>query len=216
MVIQEAGFRIQDLEARGEKTFLMKKINKEGFFEAVFEDLSKPFKYKLRVVTHHDETREFYDPYSFPPVLTDFDLYLIGEGTHYKNYEKLGAHVKTVDGVKGVHFAVWAPNAKRVSVIGDFNRWDGRRHPMRMLGSSGIWEIFIPGLEEGNLYKFEIRSKYHKYIEQKADPFAFFYEVRPKSAAVVYSIENRHAWQDKEWMEQRKRKNWFESPVAIY
>jgi 1,4-alpha-glucan branching enzyme len=216
MVIQEAGFRIQDLEARGEKTFLMKKINKEGFFEAVFEDLSKPFKYKLRVVTHQDETREFYDPYSFPPVLTDFDLYLIGEGTHYKNYEKLGAHVKTVDGVKGAHFAVWAPNAKRVSVIGDFNRWDGRRHPMRMLVSSGIWEIFIPGLEEGNLYKFEIRSKYHKYIEQKADPFAFFYEVRPKSAAVVYSIENRHTWQDKEWMEQRKRKNWFESPVAIY
>jgi len=149
-------------------------------------------------------------------VLTDFDLHLIGEGTHYKNYEKLGAHVVEVNGVKGVHFAVWAPNAKRVSVIGDFNHWDGKKHPMKLLGDSGIWEIFIPGLDEGELYKFEVKSKYRGYKEQKADPFAFYFEVRPKSAAIVYNIENKHQWQDAEWMEIRRKKNWFESPVAIY
>lgn len=149
-------------------------------------------------------------------VLTDFDLHLIGEGTHYKNYEKLGAHVLEIDGIKGVHFAVWAPNAKRVSVIGDFNHWDGEKHPMKLLGDSGIWEIFIPGLDEGELYKFEVKSKYRGYKEQKSDPFAFFFEVRPKSAAIVYNIENKHKWQDAEWLEIRRKKNWFESPVAIY
>jgi 1,4-alpha-glucan branching enzyme len=149
-------------------------------------------------------------------VLTDFDLHLIGEGTHYKNYEKLGAHVIKIDGVSGVHFAVWAPNAKRVSVIGDFNHWDGKKHPMKLLGDSGIWEIFIPGLDEGELYKFEIKSKYKGYKEQKVDPFAFYFEVRPKSAAIVYNINNKHKWQDAEWMEIRGKKNWFESPVSIY
>ena len=98
------------------------------------------------------------DPYAFPPVLTEYDLYLSGEGTHYQKYEKLGAHVREVAGVRGVHFAVWAPNARRVSVVGNFNFWDGRVHPMRHRGSSGIWEIFIPGLDEGELYKFEILS----------------------------------------------------------
>lgn len=149
-------------------------------------------------------------------VLTDFDLHLIGEGTHYKNYEKLGAHVMEIDGIKGVHFAVWAPNAKRVSVIGDFNHWDGKRHPMNALGDSGIWEIFIPGLDEGELYKFEVKSKYRGYKEQKADPFAFYFEVRPKTAAIVYNIENKHQWQDAEWMAIRRKKNWFESPITIY
>jgi 1,4-alpha-glucan branching enzyme len=150
------------------------------------------------------------------PVLTDFDLHLICEGTHYKNYEKLGAHVVEVNGAKGVHFAVWAPNAKRVSVIGDFNHWDGKKHPMKLLGDSGIWEIFIPGLDEGELYKFEIESKYRGYKEQKVDPFAFYFEVRPKSAAIVYNIENKHQWQDAEWIEIRRKKNWFASPVTIY
>ncbi len=149
-------------------------------------------------------------------VLTDFDLHLIGEGTHYKNYEKLGSHVAEVDGVKGVHFAAWAPNAKRVSVIGNFNHWDGKKHPMKLLGDSGIWEIFIPGLGEGELYKFEIKSKYGGYKEQKADPFAFYFELRPKSAAIVYNIENKHKWQDSEWMEMRRKTNWFESPLSIY
>lgn len=148
-------------------------------------------------------------------VLTDFDLHLIGEGSHYKKYEKLGAHVMEINGIKGVHFAVWAPNAKRVSVIGDFNNWDGRRHPMRVLGSSGVWEIFIPGLDEGELYKFEIKSKSHNYIAVKVDPYAFYFELRPKSASIVYNI-NKYQWNDSTWMEMRAKKNWFESQVSIY
>ncbi len=198
-----------------EPAYPMKRIHKEGVFEAVFEG-AKPFVYTLKIITHRDEAKEFHDPYSFPPVLTDFDLHLIGEGTHYKNYEKLGAHVREINGIKGVHFAVWAPNAGRVSLIGDFNRWDGRRNPMRLLGSAGIWEIFIPDLGEGEVYKFEILSKFNNYKEQKSDPFAFFFEVRPKTAAIVYDMESKHTWQDTGWFEIRKEKNWFESPVAIY
>lgn len=149
-------------------------------------------------------------------ILTDFDLHLIGEGTHYKNYEKLGAHVVEIDGSIGVHFAVWAPNAKSVSVIGNFNDWNDKKHPMKLLGDSGIWEIFIPGLGEWELYKFVIKSKYKGYREQKADPFAFYFEVRPKSAAIVYNINNKHKWQDAEWMQMREKRNWFESPISIY
>jgi 1,4-alpha-glucan branching enzyme len=149
-------------------------------------------------------------------ILTDFDLHLIAEGTHYKIYEKLGAHVMELDGKKGVHFAVWAPNAKKVSVIGDFNNWDHKKNPLKPIGDSGIWETFVPGIEEGELYKFYIESKYRKYKEQKADPFAFYFEVRPKSAAIIYNIEGKHQWQDQEWIEQRKKKNWLESPMAIY
>jgi len=149
-------------------------------------------------------------------ILTDFDLHLIAEGTHYKIYEKLGAHVMEIDGKKGVYFAVWTPNAKKVSVIGDFNNWNHKKNPMKLVGDSGIWETFVPGIGEGELYKFYIESKYHGYKEQKADPFAFYFEVRPKSAAIVYNIEGKHQWQDQEWIEQRKKKNWLESPMAIY
>lgn len=148
-------------------------------------------------------------------ILTDFDLHLIGEGSHYKKYEKLGAHLMEINGEKGVHFAVWAPNARGVSVIGDFNNWDAGSHPMHCLGSSGIWEIFIPGIGEGALYKFEIMSRFHKYVVQKADPFAFYFELRPKSASIVYDI-NRYGWNDEEWMQKRTRTNWLESPVSVY
>ncbi len=148
-------------------------------------------------------------------VLTDFDLHLIGEGSHFENYEKLGAHVMEIDGVKGVHFAVWAPNARKVSVIGDFNRWDGRRHPMKCLGESGVWELFIPGLGEGTLYKFAIRSRFKKYTSQKADPFAFYFEVRPKSASIVYDI-NGYQWNDSDWLRQREQTQWLERPIAMY
>ena len=148
-------------------------------------------------------------------VLTEFDLHLIGEGSHYKKYEKLGSHVREIEGTRGVHFAVWAPNAEAVSVIGDFNGWDNRAHPMHGLGDSGIWEIFVPGLGEGALYKFEIRSRFKGYVTQKADPFGFYFEVRPKSASIVYDIEG-FGWNDSHWMAKRKERNWLESPVAIY
>mgnify|MGYP001039832891 CR=1 FL=1 len=203
---------VVDLEAK--KSYAMEKIHEDGFFEAIIEK-KKVFPYLIRVKSHEGKISEFYDPYSFLPVLADFDLHLIGEGRHYKNYEKLGAHVMDINGIKGVHFAVWAPNAKRVSVIGDFNNWDSRRHQMRALGLSGIWEIFIPGLKEGELYKFEIKSRFKKYVAVKADPYASYFELRPKSASVVYNI-NRYKWNDKKWMKMRSKKNWLDSPISIY
>ncbi len=148
-------------------------------------------------------------------VLTDFDLHLIGEGSHYKKYEKLGAHVMEVEGVRGVHFAVWAPNAKKVSVIGDFNGWNAETNPMYSLGQSGIWETFVPGIGEGSLYKFEIKSRFGRHVAQKADPFAFYFELRPKSASIVYDI-NGYSWNDGKWMDKRQRINLLESPVAMY
>ncbi len=202
------------LDVNKEKTYKMEKTNKAGFFEKNFENRKDFFQYKLKVKTSDNRISEFFDPYSFMPVLSDFDLHLIGEGSHYKKYEKLGSHIIEVNGIKGIHFAVWAPNAKRVSVVGDFNNWDGRRHQMRVLGTSGVWEIFIPGLDEGEVYKFEIKSKSGE-IFLKADPYAFYFEVRPKSASVVYDI-NRYRWDDSKWLEMRSEKNWFESPVSVY
>ncbi|MBM4128870.1 MAG: 1,4-alpha-glucan branching enzyme, partial [Nitrospira sp.] len=196
------------------KTYPMEKVHQDGFFESIIEKKTL-FPYLIRIKTYEGDISEFYDPYSFLPVLTDFDLHLIGEGTHYRKYEKLGAHVMEINGIRGVHFAVWAPNARRVSVIGDFNRWDGRRHPMRVLGSSGVWELFIPSLKEGDLYKFEIKSRFKKYITVKADPYAFYFELRPKSASIVYDM-NRYQWNDSRWIEMRQKKNWLESPLAIY
>jgi len=152
--------------------------------------------------------------YQFPQILTEFDLHLIGEGTHYKNYEKLGAHVREVKGVNGVHFAVWAPNAEAVSVIGDFNKWDGNSHKMRMLGSSGIWEIFIPGLSEGEIYKFNIKSKSGEVLE-KADPYAFSSEIRPKSASIVYDID-KYTWNDAKWLSEREHHNALDAPISMY
>lgn len=147
-------------------------------------------------------------------VLTDFDIYLIRQGTHYKTYEKLGARVMTVNNIKGTHFAVWAPNALNVSVIGTFNNWNGEYHQMNLLADSGIWELFVPGLEEGELYKYEIISRNHKIFE-KADPYAFCAELTPKTASVIYDIE-KYKWNDEEWMKTRPTANHLEKPVSIY
>lgn len=149
------------------------------------------------------------------PFITDFDLHLFGEGKHYKIYEKLGAHIREMNGIKGVHFALWAPNARGISVIGDFNRWNKKTHPMKPRGSSGIWELFIPGIGEGEIYKFWVRSRFGNYAEEKADPFGFYFEVRPKSATIVYDID-KFKWTDHEWLSEREKKNWLESPISIY
>jgi 1,4-alpha-glucan branching enzyme len=192
----------------------MQRVHKNGcFVSGIRKDAAFP--YRLRIVRDDGSKQDFRDPYAFGRVLTDYDLHLIGEGTHYKKYEKLGAHVREIDGVAGVHFAVWAPGASVVSVIGDFNRWDSRRHPMRLLSSSGIWEIFIPGLGEGEIYKFFVRSKYHDFRAEKADPYGFFFEHRPKSASIVHDITT-YSWNDKDWMQMRREKNCLASPVSIY
>jgi len=190
-------------------------VHPEGFFEAVFPGETEVFPYRLRAEDDRGRSWEFEDPYRFPPVLSDFDLHLLGEGTHYRNWEKLGAHVREIAGVQGVVFAVWAPNARRVSVVGDFNNWDGRRHPMRARGGSGIWELFIPGLAEGDIYKYEIKARGSGAILLKADPYAFYSEIRPKTASIVQNI-TRYEWHDQEWMSERPRRQSLSAPLSIY
>ncbi|PYT04569.1 MAG: 1,4-alpha-glucan branching enzyme [Acidobacteria bacterium] len=193
----------------------MNRLRDEGFFELTFADRYERFAYRLKAANRFGDIWEFHDPYSFPPLLSDYDLHLMAEGTHYRNYEKLGSHIREVDGVRGVHFAVWAPNAKRVSVIGDFNQWDGRRHPMRFHPGVGIWELFIPGLHEETVYKFEIKWRRFGFITQKTDPYGFYFERRPKTGAIVYDI-NKHLWRDDDWMRERAAKNGLDAPISIY
>jgi len=156
-----------------------------------------------------------HDPYSFPPQLSDFDLHLFGEGRHRHAYRFMGAHPHQVDGVAGILFAVWAPNAERVSVIGDFNRWDGRRHPMRVRGGSGVWELFIPELAPGCLYKYEIRNRHSGEILAKADPYAQAFELRPKTATIATGASS-HAWGDQVWMERLASTDWQHTPMSVY
>jgi len=147
-------------------------------------------------------------------LLSEQDLHLFNEGTHYQLYQKLGAHLMTVDGVRGAYFAVWAPNARQVSVIGDFSSWDRRSHALRPRGQSGIWEGFIPGVSAGACYKYYVISHSDDYRVEKADPFAFWSEIPPKTASVVYDLD--YFWGDEEWMGRRRERNSFTSPVAIY
>ena len=159
--------------------------------------------------------RELLDPYQFGQILTDFDLHLFSEGTHYRAWEKFGSHRATVDGITGVHFAVWAPNAQRVSVVGDFNHWDGRAHPMRRLVPSGVWEIFIPDLPDGACYKYEVRTSAGHLLE-KADPYAQWFEVPPNSASIIWT-GGRYEWGDSEWLSDRPSfAGWHERPMSVY
>src|ERR1051325_1220144 len=162
----------------------MDKIDPGGLYEVRLDGTTDGFPdYRLRIVFPGDHVTEIDDPYRYGRVLTDFDLHLFGEGTHHRVFEKLGAHRITIGSTTGVHFAVWAPNADRVSLVGDFNGWDGRVNPMRLLAPAGVWEIFIPDLPDGENYKFEIRTKAGDILK-KADPFGFFFEVPPQSASV--------------------------------
>ena len=199
------------------------KIHPGGVFEAIVpNDVSQlrddqeipPTSYRLYFRFPDGNSLDTLDAYAFPPLLTDYDLYLSGEGTHYQKYEKLGAHVREVAGVRGVHFGVWAPNALRVSVVGNFNLWDGRIHLMRLRGETGIWELFIPGLDEGTLYKFEIKSR-AGFWGLKSDPYGFAAEKRPNNASVVVDID-KHQWNDAAWLTQRALRDWLHSPMSIY
>ena len=195
----------------------MKKVHPLGLYEAdvpVATSL-EGLDYQLVVSFAGGVTVARRDPYQYGRVLSDYDLHLFAEGTHYRIYEKLGAHVTTVGIARGVHFAVWAPSAQRVSVVGDFNGWDGRVHAMRSLVPSGVWEIFIPDLEAGERYKFEIRTP-AGHILEKADPFALYCEVPPRSASIVYD-PSPYAWSDGEWMSARPgAHSWFDRPLSVY
>ena len=170
--------------------------------------------YRLSASFGNGKPWTFDDPYRFGPVLGEVDQYLLGEGTHKRFWNALGAHVTEVEKVAGTHFAVWAPNADRVSVVGDFNVWDGRRHPMRRLGSSGVWEIFIPGLGEGTLYKFEIAPRSGAPF-MKADPVGFGAQHPPQTSSIVRDLA-KHKWSDGAWMKKREERQRKDQPISIY
>lgn len=187
-------------------------VHHDGIFEAPVPSPLPP--YRLRITPWHGEAFVIDDPYSFDRVLGEIDTHLFSEGNHYQIYKKFGAHLRIIDGVSGVTFAVWAPNAQRVSVVGDFNQWDGRLHPMRKLIEAGIWEIFIPGIVEGTHYKFEVRGL-HGQIQLKGDPFAFYGQHQIPNASLVFDL-GRYTWNDSAWLTNRAATDWQKKPVSIY
>ena len=213
--MQPAASRVEVVTPNGVAP--MTRRRSEGLFEATVAldgRAAGEIVYRLRV---HEagEVREIADPYQYGQVLTDFDLHLLNEGTHYRAWEKLGSHRASIDGIAGVHFAVWAPNAQRVSVIGDFNRWDGRAHPMRKLVPAGIWEIFIPDLADGACYKYEVRTP-DGHLLDKADPYGRRFEVPPNTASIIWT-EGRYQWGDDRWIEDRPSfSGWHERPMSVY
>ena len=193
----------------------MQKLHPEGLFETVLPDPHEPFAYRLEV-TREGRVTEIDDPYRFPSLFSDFDRHLLAEGTHYRAHDKLGAHPVELDGVAGVAFAVWAPSAQRVSVVGDFNDWDGRRHPMRLHPANGIWEIFVPGLGEGERYKFEIRGRSAEPLALKSDPYALAFEAEtPRTASVVTNLDG-FQWGDEAWLAARAPRQPLNEPHSIY
>ncbi|MBO8087794.1 MAG: 1,4-alpha-glucan branching enzyme, partial [Marichromatium sp.] len=173
-----------------------------------------PLHYTLEWSEAHSGPHQVVSPYTFAPQIGDVDLHLFGEGRHWHMYDVMGANPRSVDGVDGVLFAVWAPSAQRVSVVGNFNTWNGLRHPMRCRGSSGVWELFIPGIQESERYKFEIRNMHSGDTFVKADPYARAMEMRPRTASIVHV--DKHQWNDSEWMEQRRTFDWQHLPINIY
>ncbi len=198
--------------ARGKRVELSP-VDPAGLFEGVLPRRKLPLSYRLEVRYPDGATFTLDDPYAFAPTIGELDLHLIMEGRHEHLYEKLGAHVREVDGVAGTAFAVWAPNARSVSVVGDFNGWDGRLHMMRSLGASGVWELFVPGCNAGDHYKLEIRQL-DGGVRLRADPVAFATEVPPKTASVV--DRTRHEWQDDEWVSARRATQPYARPLSIY
>jgi len=195
----------------------MTRIALLGLFEVFIPNRPEVFRYQLRVTLRGGEMRQFFDPYSFLPTLGDQEPLSFQRGqTNTASTKKLGAHLRTVDGgVPGVSFAVWAPSARARSVVGNFNAWDGRYHPMRSLGASGVWGIFIPGLDEGELYKFEIRDQ-SGGIRLKTDPYGTYFEPPPNNAAIVYN-PGKHIWNDGDWLARRTAAaGKLDQPISVY
>jgi 1,4-alpha-glucan branching enzyme len=191
----------------------MEKIHEAGFFETVMEERSDFFPYKLEFQTNHELCLKD-DPYRYLPTIGDFNLGNLRGEAYHQAYRELGAHRRKCGEIEGVSFALWAPNAQQVSLIADFNNWDHRAHPMRNLGASGIWEIFIPEISEGTIYKYDVRGCFGQRV-QKTDPFAFAMEMRPKTASVVWNIDT-YEWHDHKWLADRSHRVLFEEPISIY
>ena len=189
-------------------------IHPEGLYEGTVPQRANRFVYRLRL-RRWEGDQDIEDPYRFPPVLGEMDVYLLAEGTHLRTYERMGAHVRKLEGIEGTAFTVWAPNAKRVSVVGDFNDWDGRVHPMRLQMGCGVWELFLPGVGEGARYKYEIRGQHGELLPLKADPYAFYAEQPPKQASVVVR-QPAHKWDDAGWMKRRQEASDRNAPISIY
>ncbi|WP_319558032.1 1,4-alpha-glucan branching protein GlgB [Thiomicrorhabdus sp.] len=188
-----------------------------GLFQVELDESQLEYLPSHPLLEWHEESGQIYSrvsPYSFSPQMGELDSHLFAEGQHWNIYEKLGAHPCEIDGISGVVFRVWAPSAERVSVIGDFNGWNGLRHPMRVLGGSGIWELFIPGMQHGDLYKFEIRNRDTGHCFVKIDPYAFAMEKRPSTGCLVY--ESAYEWQDSDWLQRREKFDWQGEPINIY
>ena len=206
--------RLQLLDARsGSIVADFRRAHADGFFSAAVAS-TEPFAYRLRE-SASGRAREFEDPYRFGPVLGEIDVWLIAEGRHESLYEVLGAHLRTLDGVRGVSFAVWAPNARRVSVVGDFNGWDGRVHAMRFRNECGVWELFVPGELAGARYKYELAGPGGSLLPLRSDPLAFSSELRPANASIVVP-PSAHRWADETWMSGRDRETAHASPISIY
>ncbi len=205
---QAEAVQVADSEIR------LQRIEGTDLFEYQGTAEGLPARYRLRWQDAAGESHEHFDPYCFPPQLGDLDLHLFGEGRHWHAYRTLGAHCVEVDGIAGIRFAVWAPNAQRVSVIGDFNHWDGRVHPMRVRGGSGVWELFIPGLEPGGHYKFELRGQAGQIL-QKNDPYARHFQLRPDNASILQA-PTTYEWGDGDWMQARRARDWRHAPMSVY
>lgn len=198
-----------------EQHHALKRIEGTDFFE--WYGLAKilPEHYLVQWYDRHNTMHIEFDPYSFAPQLGDIDMHLFAEGQHWNIYQHLGAHPRTVDGIEGVLFATWAPNAERISVVGDFNDWDGRHHPLRVRGGSGLWEVFIPGIKAGALYKFEIRNRATGAVFLKSDPYGQAFELRPLTGSIVKAPSD-YEWQDGDWMNKRAHWDWQSSPLSVY
>jgi 1,4-alpha-glucan branching enzyme len=209
-----AKVEVQPVHEKDKPRFTLKRIHESGLFEGVTKAASRVYAYDLVITNHQGQTRRTRDAYSFLPTLGESDLFLFGKGDERRIYEKLGAQLRVIDGVPGTSFAVWAPNAQRISVVGEFNQWDGRFHPLRLLGASGVWEIFIPGVGVGAHYKFEIRDV-HGNIKLNTDPCGFFFETAPKNAAIVWDTR-KFKWNDETWLKRRRERDALRSPMSIY
>ncbi|HEX4668143.1 MAG TPA: 1,4-alpha-glucan branching enzyme, partial [Chthoniobacterales bacterium] len=196
------------------QVFPAERLHVEGLYQATVPNEPRDFAYLLKVIAFDGSEQLLRDPYSYGPIMGQIDLHLFAEGNHKKLYEKFGAHLREIGGARGVYFAVWAPNAARVSVVGDFNFWDGRVHPMRKLVEGGVWEIFIPGVTEGAHYKFEIKTQTGALL-LKSDPFGFFSQHGVQTSSMVYDLD-RYQWSDEQWMTGRAKKEWHRSALSIY
>ncbi len=199
----------------GKKGPNMERLAGSDLFQLTTKKGAIPKQTEIHWVDKKGDNRSHFDPYTFPPQISEFDLHLFGEGKHWHIYRILGAHVHNVDGIEGVLFSTWAPNAERASVVGNFNQWDGRCHPMRSLGGTGVWELFIPGIAIGEMYKFEIRNRQSGDIMLKTDPYGREFELRPNTSSIVRQ-ENNYAWSDEKWIKKRGKQDWLHTPMSIY